>query len=186
LSGVRPANHPQRRVALAAHWLGRGDLVARLEDWLSTGGPDRHLAPRLLTVLQAEPDPFWDRHWTLSSAPMKRPQPLLGASRSSDLAENVILPWFWIRAQTGQNRAAQEEVVRRYLAWPAAQDNAILRLARLRLFAGEPKRVRWTAALQQGLMQIARDFCGHANALCDNCVLPSVLREPAIPRASDS
>jgi len=175
LSGVRPANHPQRRVALAAHWLTRDDLVRRLEQWLSESRSGPQLVRSLLTVLQAGADPFWDRHWTLTSAPMRKPQPLLGSSRLSDLAENVILPWFWVRAEAGKSPAVQEEVVRRYLAWPVTQDNAVLRLARMRLFAGEPKRVRWTAALQQGLMQIVRDFCGHSNALCDNCVLPGMI-----------
>jgi hypothetical protein len=181
LSGVRPANHPQRRVALAAHWLMSDDLVWRLEQWLSESRSDRQLVGSLLTVLQAGADPFWDRHWTLTSAPMRKPQPLLGGARLSDLAENVVLPWFWVRAEAGRNAAVQEEVVRRYLAWPAAQDNAVLRLARMRLFAGEPKRLRWSAALQQGLMQIVRDFCGHSNALCDNCVLPERLRVASFP-----
>src|SRR5207249_3661234 len=27
--GLRPANHPQRRVALAAHWLAKGNLSAQ-------------------------------------------------------------------------------------------------------------------------------------------------------------
>jgi hypothetical protein len=81
-----------------------------------------------------------------------------------------------MRAEAGRSPAVQEEVVRRYLAWPAAQDNAVLRLARMRLFAGEARRLAWTAALQQGLMQIVRDFCGHSNALCDNCVLPERVR----------
>src|SRR4029079_9350365 len=31
--GLRPANHPQRRLALAAHWLARGDLPAKIERW---------------------------------------------------------------------------------------------------------------------------------------------------------
>ena len=31
--GLRPANHPQRRLALAAHWLAAGNLVSKLERW---------------------------------------------------------------------------------------------------------------------------------------------------------
>ena len=177
LGGLRPANHPQRRVALAAHWLLRDDLFRGLEDWLARPCPARHLTTSLLAVLQAGEDPFWSSHWTLTSGPAQPPQPLLGATRASDLATNVILPWFWIRAETGQNPVLQQEAVSRYLAWSAAQDNAVLRLARLRLFAGEDRRLSWTAALQQGLLQVVRDFCGHSNALCDNCVLPERLKE---------
>jgi len=176
-SGLRPANHPQRRVALAAHWLLRNDLFRQLEDWLAHPCPQRHLTSSLLSVLQTDEDPFWSHHWTLTSGPASRPQPLLGATRASDLATNILLPWFWIRAETGQNPILQQEAVARYLAWPAGQDNAVLRLARLRLFAGEDRRLTWTAALQQGLLQVVRDFCGHSNALCANCVLPQRLHE---------
>ena len=35
--GLRPANHPQRRLALAAHWLAAGDVVAKLEHWCADG-----------------------------------------------------------------------------------------------------------------------------------------------------
>jgi len=177
MGGLRPANHPQRRVALAAHWLLRDDLFRGLEDWLARPCPARHLTSSLLAVLQAGADPFWSSHWTLTSGPAPQPRPLLGATRASDLATNVILPWFWIRAETGQNPILQQEAVSRYLAWPAAQDNAVLRLARLRLFAGEDRRLNGTAALQQGMLQVVRDFCGHSNALCDNCVLPERLKE---------
>jgi len=33
-----------------------------------------------------------------------------------------------------------------------------------------------TAAAQQGLMQIVRDFCDHSNALCANCRFPELVR----------
>jgi len=32
-NGLRPANHPQRRLALAAHWLATENLVAKIERW---------------------------------------------------------------------------------------------------------------------------------------------------------
>jgi len=178
LGGLRPANHPQRRVALTAHWLLQPDLLQQLEHWLTQPCPDRQLVSSLLELLQPRAEPFWSRHWTLTSAPIGgSPQPLLGLTRLHDIAINVLLPWFWIRAETGSRRGLKDQTVARYCAWPAAQDNAVLRLARQRLFAGEPGRLRWTAALQQGLLQVIRDFCGHSNALCDNCVLPERLKE---------
>jgi hypothetical protein len=107
---------------------------------------------------------------------MAEARPLLGVTRVTDLAQNVILPWFWMRAKVGRSAGVLGEVERRYLAWPSAQDNAVLRLARMRLFAGGTGGVRWTAARQQGLLQVVRDFCGHSNALCDACRFPDRVR----------
>jgi hypothetical protein len=100
---------------------------------------------------------------------------LLGAARATDLAINVVLPWLWGRAQTGDDPVWQERAAVRYLAWPPAQDNAVLRLARQRLLAARRLPTPSRAAHQQGLQQIARDFCANANALCEGCRLPGLL-----------
>jgi hypothetical protein len=102
---------------------------------------------------------------------------MLGAARAADLAVNIILPWFWIRATLGGNDQLKEEAWRRFRLWPASQDNGVLRLARTRLFGGAHGDRRWTAAEQQGLLQVVHDFCGHSNALCDACVMPARLAE---------
>jgi hypothetical protein len=107
---------------------------------------------------------------------MTEPQPLLGESRLTDLAVNVVLPWFWMRAKAGQNERLQGVAVGRYFDWPKAQDNTVLRQARRRLFGSE--RVSWikTAAAQQGVMQIVRDCCRHSNAVCSECPFPDLVR----------
>lgn len=174
--GLRPANHPQRRLALAAAWLDTPDWLPRLEGWLAEDLPDDALADSLTTRLQPTPDPFWSRHYTLVSASLPRPQPLLGAPRATDLAVNVILPWFWQRAVAGKNEPLRRRVERCYFAWPAAEDNAVLRSARQRLLGGARLAPPRTAALQQGLIQVVRDFCDHSNALCAECRFSEVVR----------
>jgi len=101
---------------------------------------------------------------------------LLGAARVTDLAVNVILPWLWIRAQEGGNEKIRREVERRYFAWPAAADNSVLKLARQRLLGTGKTHALRTAAVQQGLMQIVRDFCEHSNAVCADCRFPELMR----------
>ena len=95
----------------------------------------------------------------------------------TDLAVNVVLPWLWIRAVEGKNAAMQSALERRYFAWPAAEDNSVLRLARQRLLGGASRRALPGAAAQQGLIQMVRDFCDHSNAICEHCKLPELVRD---------
>lgn len=177
MSGLRPANQPLRRLALAAHWLASGNLPARLERWFTREVPEAQLASSLLELLQPPGDDFWSWHWTLKSPRLKKSQPLLGAARLTDLAMNVILPWLWARAAAGRNTQLRAAAEARFLAWPAGEDNSALRLARERLFAGSPPRGLFLrASAQQGLLQIVRDFCEHSNALCDHCRFPELVR----------
>ena len=188
--GLRPANHPQRRLALAAHWLAEKNLVTKIEDWALKNfsapltpalspprGEGEKLLHSLQEIFQVERDEFWSWHWTFKSPRLAKPQPLLGSARVTDLAVNVVLPWLWTRAAEGKNEQLQHELERRFFAWPAAEDNSVLKLARQRLLGTVAKgRVLKTAAAQQGLMQIVRDFCGHSNAICDACRFPELVR----------
>jgi hypothetical protein len=190
--GLRPANHPQRRLALAAHWLADKNLISKIENWgvaeisdgraaRPRGQADRRVSPAtfvdsLRDILEVERDEFWSWHWTFRSARLKRPQPLLGDARVTDLAVNVILPWLWTRAAEGGNENIRQSIEHRYAVWPRAEDNSLLKLARQRLLgAGRSGGLRG-AAMQQGLLQITRDFCEHSNALCENCRFPELVR----------
>jgi hypothetical protein len=192
-SGLRPANHPERRLALAAHWLAEDRLPVKLERWcvasfregchvgdpnqLGTAArrPSQEVVESLLKILQVERDEFWSWHWTLRSPKLEAAQPLLGAARTTDLAVNVVLPWLWSRAMEGKNEALRGVIERRYFDWPAGEDNAVLKLARQRLLGGAGRRILGGAAAEQGLLQIVRDFCDRANAVCDGCRFPELV-----------
>jgi len=88
---------------------------------------------------------------------------------------NVVLPWLWICSAEGGNEKFQREVERRFLAWPVAEDNSILKLARQRLLGTGSVKVLQSAAAQHGLMQIVRDFCEHSNAICADCRFPELV-----------
>lgn len=174
-SGLRPANHPQRRLALISHWLADAQFLSKLESWFTSDDKVPELS--LSNLLQVADDSFWSSHWTFRSPRMSKAQPLIGSARITDLAINVILPWFWIRAVVGKNDGLQRHAERIYFNWPAAEDNAVLRLARQRLLCGKARGQFATAAAQQGLLQIVRDFCEHSNAICESCQFPELVRE---------
>jgi len=169
--GLRPANHPSRRLALAAHWLADEKFISKIEDWIAAENDPT----TLMGLLQVESDDYWSWHWTFKSARLKKPQPLLGGARVTDLAVNVILPWLWIRSVEGGNGKIRSEVERRFFAWPAGEDNSLLKLARQRLLGTSSLKALKTAAAQQGLIQIVRDFCEHTNATCDDCKFPELV-----------
>lgn len=182
LGGLRPANHPQRRLALAAHWLQRGTLIEQIEQWGVTPVRERALLDSLTRILQPPPDDFWSWHWTFRSVRLAKPQPLLGEARVTDLAVNAILPWLWTRAEQGGNAALRREIETRYEAWPAGEDNAVLKLARQRLRGRAP--FPKTAAAQQGLLQIVADFCRHSDATCAQCSFPDLVRQCEVDKIS--
>ncbi len=171
---LRPANHPQRRLALASHWLADKSWISKIEHWCAAGSADKALSNSLLEILQVESDGFWSWHWTWRSPRLEKPQPLLGEARMTDLAVNVILPWLWARAAEGKNTMLRLEIERRYFDWPAAEDNSVLRLARQRVLGSASRGALRSAAAQQGLLQIVGDFCAHSNAICEDCRLPAM------------
>ena len=173
--GLRPANHPQRRLALASHWLASDKLISEIQNWCAAEIADKKLLDSLRDIFQVERDEFWSWHWTFNSARMAKPQPLLGEARVTDLAANVVLPWLWIRAKEGGNEKILQEVEHRFFAWPPAEDNSVLKLARQRLLGTASAKVLKGAAQQQGLMQIVRDFCEHSNAICADCRFPDLV-----------
>ena len=191
-----------------SHWLADKKFVSKIEQWCAAStGDGRHAgdienfgtaarrpsekpADSLLKIFQPPPDEFWSWHWTFRSARLKKPQPLLGGARMTDLAVNVILPWLEARVAEGKNASLRLGIEQRYFGWAPAEDNSVLKLARQRLLgesrsAGDqeagtvthrPPPILTSAAAQQGLTQVVHDFCGRTNAVCDNCRFPELVR----------
>jgi hypothetical protein len=151
LAGLRPANHPERRVAMAGHWLASGPRGAAMVEAILGACDTSQALERVARALQPSEDAFWETHWTLGSM-TSRTSPLLGRPRQVDLVVNVVLPWLWARASsvTGPARDVRGLVWSRFCEWPAGEDNAVLKTARLRLLGGERRVLPRTAAMQQG------------------------------------
>jgi len=185
LNGVRPVNHPQRRLALAASWLADANWESRLDAWFQqtfeqSGVPD-DVEASLFDALRPQIDGFWRRHCTLSTRPLPEAVPILGSGRLNDIAVNAILPWLWARAASVDHTTTLRRIEQCYLAWSPGEDNATLKLARARLFGTDDLPFRKSAAVQQGPLQIVRDFCTHANALCEGCAFPRCLAQLVAP-----
>lgn len=162
LTGTRPANHPQRRLAalalLASHW----PAFLRAANRCSTAAIRRFFADLR--------HPFWDTHYTIVAEPMKKPIALIGESRASEILANVMFP-FWT--------CLGADVWPEYSKLPASLSNRRLETGAARLFGDDPHRNEFlrTVAHQQGLLQIYEDFCLQDNSDCAHCPFPEQMQK---------
>jgi hypothetical protein len=164
LAGVRPTNHPQRRVgALAAVVANWKKIIALLE-------PKSYDEGAFKKSLAALEHPYWTFHYTLSSKPSKRPMALIGSSRIADILANQIYPALV---------PDRPSLWAKYLKIGAQLDNQKIRRATLRLFGESPDPASYSKFLyqQQALLQIYDDFCLVDMSECDDCPFPEQLRQ---------
>lgn len=159
LSGTRPQNHPQRRVAALECIVRRWPEFRRLLD------PKSFDERRVRAYFRSLSHPYWDRHYTLRAAPAARREALAGSSRIADILANVIYPWL-----IPENPAIWEN----YCRLPAGQPNERIRRAAIRLFHDHPGLPDLTARLwqQQALLEIYDDFCLADESDCAVCPMP--------------
>jgi hypothetical protein len=157
LAGIRPANHPLRRIAALSAMAGRWKSVrAALES------ADIN---RLTDTLAALEHPFWSYHSSWNSPRRKTPMALLGSDRIREIYANIAIPL----AMAGGKEPA-------WLDIPSGPSNTSLRVVSARLFGGPlprnlPKRIH----VQQGLLQIYADFCLRDHSECADCRFPSMV-----------
>jgi len=145
LAGIRPANHPHRRI---------GALVAARESLsLWNRAFEKSARATLTRVLGGLTHPYWQRHWNLHGAPLPdgRELALIGTERLGDFVTNCYQPWAlsvtpdrWTEFQSERVTVIPAKV-RRLATWLSPElTSADLRHA-------------W---IQQGLLQLAADIHG--------------------------
>lgn len=144
-SGIRPANHPHRRVAALR---GVAQETGPLTDAVERGD----LAAFENCLLRIK-HPFWGRHWNLKGGelPLGKEVALIGKNRIADIAANLFVPLLaeekedafslWEKIRPGQTPAK----VLDYSAW---------------LCPSLPEKSLVSAAVQQGILQLGNDFRG--------------------------
>ena len=157
LAGIRPANHPLRRLgALAA--------IARRWKTVRAALESGDLA-RLQQVLGSLEHPFWSYHTTFHSPRRQTPLALLGTDRIREIHANVALP---LAVAHGREPVWHE--------LPAGPPNASLRVVAARLFGGPlPRSLPRKLHIHQGLLQIYADFCLRDHGECAQCRFPSLV-----------
>ena len=160
LAGLRPLNRPERRLAALAQIV---PLIPKLLTALKG-----HDADEFANHLLAIRDPFWEKHATLTGSPLATSCRLIGEERVHDILINVVWPMVSLDAP-----AAADTGLGRIKA--ASSSAARVASQRLLLSALTPKQTR-EALVQQGLLQIFRDYCQTDCSRCQDCTFPELVK----------
>lgn len=161
LSGIRPVNHPQRRLA------GLAQIACR---WKAFSRACQTVGGVVDFVGQLEHD-YWSHHYTLKSRRSDRKLALMGGDRVRDFQINHLLP---VKLAAG-DRAAWEF----YQKAPAPALSEKVDKASVRLFGNTPDRKNYLhkAWQHQALLQIYQDFCLRDISDCAECPFPEQLSQ---------
>jgi hypothetical protein len=144
-SGIRPSNHPHRRIgALAAVSSKFSQLLSAVRTGGRKGFED---------YFESLSHPYWSRHWNLSAARLDGEMALVGPDRVRDLLVNAYFPSLPLEK-------AREESS----ALPGGTPSGRLKLASAWLVGSMDRQLMRTARQQQGLLQLFADF-GSLSAL---------------------
>jgi hypothetical protein len=170
LAGVRPVNHPLRRLMAAAMLAAdRQTLSARLISYVDP--EHERFLERLSQAFSDLPqDGYWSHRLGVNSPRRAAPLALIGDERATAIVMNVAIPFL---AAGGHLGPSHQTLLR---SLPPEQDNTLIRTtARLLLGRDHNPALYRSALRQQGLIQIFQDFCLHDRTRCQTCALPSLL-----------
>ena len=160
MSGQRPANHPQRRLAALAQLVRHWPTVRALKEACAP-----EAIAEFLTQLN---DDYWSFHYTVTSKASASRMALIGNSRVTEMLANVFFP-LAVHADPARWSA--------YESVPATLTNRRVEVAALRLFGASTRAavLLKSAAIQQGLLQVYEDFCLQDVSDCARCRFPTQL-----------
>lgn len=163
ISGTRPANHPQRRLAALAAIVGHWPKVRELAKGCE---PER-----IGAFFENLGHPYWSHHYTLGSRRVPKAMALVGAVRVADMLANVFFPYAM---------AERPELWERYRQLRAPLGNSAVETVAKRLFGQTRPELLKTIVQQQGLLQIHVEFCLRDQSACQKCLFPVQLGQESV------
>ncbi|MCX7590150.1 MAG: DUF2851 family protein [Kiritimatiellae bacterium] len=169
LSGIRPINHPLRRLAAAAGIFTKDGNIVQSLCKLPTKDPHLWFA-RARTLFETNTGiGYWKYRLSLGGRRQNHTVALVGDRRTAAILSNVAIPFL---------AACGNDVSALLPSLPVEEDSALLRQAATALFGRDHSRTLYSCGLrQQGLIQIFHDFCLNTRTGCTNCPLPAALQK---------
>lgn len=157
LSGLRPMNHPLRRLMAAAQLFVAGDSM--------------QLALDFAAAARRAHDGYWSFREGFAGKRSAMPLQLIGDERADAITINVITPFL---AAIGKQNLFEGGLLDRL---PVEGDNALLRQTAHHLFGPDhPAKLYATGRRRQGLLQIFHDYCLNDRSRCATCLFPKLLQ----------
>lgn len=166
LHGVRPNNHPTRRLAAAAAlFTGAQNLITQLDNINAENSGKEWIKKVFAAIDKNSQWSFWNQRLLFNSTPsQEHDYKLIGVKRASAILTNAIIPFY----------AAEKRLpLNTFKNLPAEDTSSPMRTAAYYLLGRDhnPALYAGNNLLQQGLLQIYLDFCLPAKSSCQECRL---------------
>ncbi|MFQ5826189.1 MAG: DUF2851 family protein, partial [Dehalococcoidia bacterium] len=172
-SGVRPGNHPTRRLAAAC------GLILRFLD--------RGLVEGILELVREARPPSGHRKLEAGLMVAGKGEALLGRGRAAEMALNIVLPFSFAFGELSGRGEVAERAMALYRSYPGLGENETTRFMAGQLFDGESPQGLSSARRQQGLIQLYRRYC--QERFCAECpvgVAATGVAQPSLSPGSAS
>ena len=168
LDGLRPDNHPVRRLAGAARLLLRaeGDIFRHLLE--SLDGGKRDLRP-LIEAWTAPAEGFWSYHYDLLRPARGPPGALIGRGRALEIVINIVLPLAAAWGERRGDRSLARRALALYRELPSPGPYGATRFLQRNLRQGRSSAAPSHGHYQQGLLHLFRSYCTQGG--CGRCPL---------------
>ena len=166
--GLRPQNHPVRRMAAAAAIFSQPVLLPEKLADITLDDAGLWIKETTSLLQTTATFDYWKHRLTFLGKVNSRSTVLLGNKRIASIITNVIIPFL---AATGYT------ITPLLNQMPADQDNNLVRRTAFNLFGRDHNPTMYNNGLrQQGLLQIFYDFCLNMRNGCPNCELAACLK----------
>lgn len=167
--GVRPENHPVRRIAGLASLVVRS-LPEGLVGWALAPLEQATCASvepaRCWRILVQEAGSYWRQHFDFGRAGRRLSPSLVGQERATEMAVNGVLPFAYAYGQVQDNEALSKLAKHAYWLLPSPGTNQITRHMERQLGVAR-HGLASTARRQQGMLHLFHNYCTRGR--CGSC-----------------
>jgi hypothetical protein len=187
LSGTRPVNYPQRRIAGLSYFLSRAilnkGLLYEFNQWaeyFEEPGMVKKMSTELFSSFNSDKQvDYWNKRCKIGGKLLAHASVLIGRDRLMAMIVNIVFPVLILRNIKSGPKHSPDRLIALYKSIPSLSDNYVTRFMSQRLFGNRTRLVGAFishAFLQQGLFQIFNDFCAQGHDGCENCGLLRYLK----------